>query len=416
MVRISLVQIVLLVASCSFTAGRIAEPRVLEGDSWTDRFSDFFTDDRCLRTEKKTDKLRDLSSWMSKLPNANTTRLLDITLPGTHNSAAYDLTTDENLNDPEYSIVESGTFDISVDFLSAWTCGYAITQSLSISEQLQAGARYLDLRIDYDSATSTWRGFHFLFGLEMTVLLNQISTFAKANPKEIIVIEFGPIYNPEVTDEQREDYKRKITNTFAGNLIPTTTDLSNVTIGSLQEAGTNIMAVVTDDQVAGGTDVLWDDQIIENTVPMTDDVNTMVTFNENRLEDFHNRTEENLYKIQWILTPSSNYIKKHLLDGTLYLLAQDANDKLNDFKRPANSANTQLGNILSVDYIETSPLIQILGLQSYSNGEFVAEKVPPQSKWTALAKVGLGVGLVLLLCGCCCIRKWCKGRKKEDKY
>jgi hypothetical protein len=400
----------------SLANGRLLEPRELQdGDdsSWTDAFTDFFTDDRCLRTEKNTGNLFDLSNWMSKLESPETVRLLDITLPGTHNSAAYDLATDLNENDPDYATVEDGTFSIPEDFISQWICGYALTQSLSLSEQLQAGVRYLDIRIDYDSATSSWRGYHFLFGLQMTVLLEQIATFAKDHPKEIILVEFGTIYNPDVTAEQKADYQSKITNTFAGNLIPTSTDLNTVTIGSLQEAGTNLLAVVRDDEVVNGSDILWNDQIIENTFPLTDNYQVMVQYNEDRLTDFYNRTEQNFYKLQWILTPTSKYIRENPLVGSLYSLAQEGNAKLNDFKRPSTDANQQLGNILLVDYIETSPLIKILALEGYSDGAFVEEEVEPQSKWTAGAKVGLGVGLVILLCGCCCICKWCKGRKKD---
>lgn len=414
----TLVQVLLLSCTISFSLvdGRLAaEPRALQEDdsSWTDTFTDWFTDDRCLRTEKSTDNLVDLSNWMSKLPNPESTLLLDLTLPGTHNSAAFDLTTELNSNDPDYATVEDGTFNIPDDFISQWICGYALTQSLSLSEQLQAGARYLDVRLDFDSATSSWRAYHFLFGLQMTDLLEQISTFAKNHPKEIIVVEFGTIYSPAVTAEQKLDYQRKITNTFAGNLIPTSIDLATATIGSLQDAGTNILAVVRDDEAANGTDILWNDQIIENTFALTDNVNVMVQYNEDRLADFYNRTEENLYKLQWILTPSTDYIRENPLAGNLYSLAQEANAKLNDFNRPGTAANQQLGNILSVDYIETSPLIQMLNLKQYSDGDFIVEAVEPQSRWTTMAKVGLGVGLVIFLCGCCCICKWCKGRKDK---
>jgi hypothetical protein len=402
----------------SLANGRLLEPRELQDEddsSWTDSFTDFFTDDRCLRTEKDTSLLFDLSNWMSKLESPDTVRLLDITLPGTHNSAAYDLATELNKNDPDYATVQDGTFSIPEDFISQWICGYALTQSLSLSEQLQAGVRYLDVRIDYDSATSSWRGYHFLFGLQMTVLLEQIATFAKAHPKEIIIVEFGTIYNPDVTAEQKADYRSKITNTFAGNLIPTSIDLTTVTIGSLQEAGTNLLAVVRDDEIAEGSDILWNDQnTIKNTFPLTDNYNVMAQYNEDRLADFYNRTEQNFYHLQWILTATSDYIRENPLVGNLYSLAQEANAKLLDFKRPSTDANQQLGNILSVDYIETSPLLKILELEESSDGEFVEEEVEPQSKWTAGAKVGLGVGMVILLCGCCCICKWCKSRRNKE--
>ncbi|CAJ1937930.1 unnamed protein product [Cylindrotheca closterium] len=387
-----------------------------EEASWMDKLSDFFTDDRCLRTEKNTANSKDLSNWMSKR-NLTSTRLLDLTLPGTHNSAAFDLTTELNTNDPDYSTVEEGTFRIPDSVVSQWICGYALTQSLSLSEQLQAGIRYLDLRFDFDSVTNQWRGYHFLWGLEMSVLLEQIATFAKAHPQEVMVLQFGTIYNPGVTAEQKQDYASKITNIFAGQLIPTSIDLQNVTIGELQEAGTSIMAVIRDNEIATLSDVLWDDQnTIENTYAPTDDTDVLKSYNEDRLAEFYNLDTNNtkLYKLQWILTPTVAYIQANPLVGNLYVLAQTANERLVEFKRPTSETNQQLGNILLLDYVEVSPLFDVLDLSQYADGNFVQEEVPEQDTFSSAAKVGLGVGLTMFICGLCCLRKWCKKDKNKD--
>lgn len=385
--------------------------------TWRDKLSGFFTDDRCLRTEKATATLKDLSNWMSKA-ELNATRLLDITLPGTHNSAAFDLTTELNTNDPDYDTVEKGTFNIPDAVISQWICGYALTQSLSLSEQLQAGARFLDLRFDFDAVTSKWRGYHFLWtSLEMVELLQQIATFAKEHPKEVIVLQFGTIYNTAVTAEQKQDYANTITNLFAGQLIPETTDLATVTISQLQEAGTSILAVVSDNEIAALSDVLWDDQTtIENTYNPTDNTDVLKAYNEDRLKDFINLRSNSthqfaeLYKLQWILTPSVKYIQENPLVGNLYELAKTANKRLPELKADANQ---QLGNILLIDYVEISPLFELLGLQQYSDGAFVEEEVPEQDDLTAAAKVGLGVGLTMFICGLCCLRKWCKSSKNK---
>lgn len=404
---------------CSSLVQAESSLRALQEDdaTWRDKLADFFTDERCLRTEKNTAALKDLSNWMAKKTDLNTTRLLDITLPGTHNSAAFDLTTELNANDPDYSTVESGTFNIPDSVISQWICGYALTQSLSLSEQLQAGARYLDLRFDYDDATSSWRGYHFLWGLEMPELLEQIATFSKEHPKEVIVLEFGTIYNPAVTAEQKGDYSALITNIFAGQLIPTTTNLENITIGELQDAGTTVMAVVRDNEIATLSDVLWDDQrVIENTYAPTDNTDVLKSYNEDRLTDFYNLGANNtkLYKLQWILTPSVAYIQENPLVGNLYELAQKANERLVELKRPRNDPNQQLGNILLLDYLEVSPLLDVLGLELYSDGAFIEEEVPEQDAFSAAAKVGLGVGVTMFICGLCCLRKWCKNGKKKN--
>jgi len=396
--------------------GRMGERSLQDDSSWTDAFTDYFTDDRCIRVEKNIGNLVDLSNWMSKKSNMGSTRLMDFTLPGTHNSASYDLTTEINTNDPDYSTVEQGTFNIPDTVIAQWICGYALTQSLSISEQLQAGTRYLDLRFDFDAATSKWRAYHFLWGMEMSEILEQIATFATAHPKEVIVLQFGSIYNPAVTPEQRQDYANKINNIFAGKLMPTSTNLATVTIGELQQAGTTIMAVVNDNEIVKLSDILWDDQsTILNNFDPTEYPDILKTYTEDRLNDFYARATNatDLHKLQWILTPSVGYIQKSPLAGNLYVLAEEANELLPAFKRPASESNQQLGNILLVDFVEVSPLFEVLDLKQYSDGSFIEEDVPEQGL-SAMAKIGLGIGVTMFICGLCCLCKWCRGKKDRN--
>ena len=104
------------------TIAKGSSSRLLEGDAGEDDSSffdnalatldDFFFADRCDRPDEDTSNIRDLSDWMDSLdPNTN---LSDITLPGTHNSAAYDLTTKFNENDPQYNYIQEATLGIDL--------------------------------------------------------------------------------------------------------------------------------------------------------------------------------------------------------------------------------------------------------------------------------------------------------------
>jgi hypothetical protein len=389
--------------------------RLLEETSWTDSFKDFFKDDACLRTEKNTENLLDLSNWMSKLENANELRLLDLTFPGTHNSGSYDLTTQVNEADPLYQVVKSGTFEIPEEYVAQWMCKYALTQSLSLSEQLQAGIRYFDLRLDYDPATESFRNSHMLYGLGALELLEQIATFAKNHTKEIIILELLPLEaGADLALETKTDLQRKITNVFAGNLIPSSIELQNITVGELQESGTNVMVIAHDDEIVGDLDTIWHNKIVENTFAETVDIDKLIDYNNLALFTFsQNRTEFDFYKIQWILTPDKDYIQANPLEGSLFELAKDVNEKMGELRK--SSSPTLLGNILMVDYVETSPLMQLLGYDKYSDGEFEPEPTPEQSMWTGAAKAGVGIGVLFFLCGCFCLCKFCRDRDKEEK-
>lgn len=376
-------------------------------DKLQESFKDFFTDDHCLRAEKDVSKLKDLSSWMSNVADLN---FMDVTFPGSHNSVAYDLTTDINRDDPEYVKVKEGitTIGLPEEYFAQWICGYALTQSLSISEQLQAGIRYLDMSIDYDG--SSFRGVHLMFGKSAEELLTQIKTFLTANENEVVVIEVDTVY-ADITEAQFLELQTIFVDTLGESLlIPTTTDLTSVTFGDLVDAGTRVLLVAADQELT--SDKIWrTNQVISSSWPQTADVTTMVDFNDQQLALFESGADSSsdLFKIQWIVTPDEEYIEENPIDGTLYLLAEEANAELTSF----GSTGQQLGNILSIDFLEISDIFQVLDLEQYSSGPFVPEVTEDQSFWTGARKAGLIAGIVLLVLGCCCVKCFCCKKRKR---
>ena len=341
-----------------------------ENNSFLDNVSDFFFDENCERTRKDTSNLSDLSDWMSTLDPA--TNLSDVTLPGTHHSAAYDLSTTFNSNDLEYQKIQDASFgvDLPDKLIAPWVCRFALTQSLSIAEQLQAGVRYFDLRVDYDPDTSAFRVFHLLFGLQIEEILSQMKDFIRDHPTEIIVVEMTELLSTSATSDKKRQLAQIILDTFGSLLVPAADSLP--TIGDMQSAGTTVIVSVLDSEINSSSDLIWSNNGIRNTFANSVDLQTMVDYNQERLGEFGTASDRFLLnKLSWILTPDSDYIKDSILRGSLFDLAKDANPALEDFA--SKNAGTQLGNILIVDYVETSPLFDVLEISSKSDGAFVAE-------------------------------------------
>mmetsp|Transcript_3489 Transcript_3489/g.7979 ORF Transcript_3489/g.7979 Transcript_3489/m.7979 type:complete len:418 (+) Transcript_3489:230-1483(+) len=396
--RIALAALLVLSAGVLVAAATISTPtnnesrhssgstrRLQEGEeensSFLDSVSDFFFDEHCDRTEKDISNLSDLSDWMSTLDPA--TNLGDITLPGTHHSAAYVLSTKFNPNDAEYQAIQDASFgvDLPDKLIAPWVCRFALTQSLSIAEQLQAGVRYFDLRVDYDPETSTFRAFHLLFGLRIEDILVQMKEFISDHPTEIIVVEMTELLSPSATAGVKQNLAQTILDTFGSALLPASDSLP--TVGDMQSAGTTVIVTVKDDDVNSFSELIWSSNGIRNTFANSVDLQTMIDYNQERLGEFGTASDRFLFnKLSWILTPDSDYIKKSILGGSLFDLAKEANPALKDFA--ARTAGTQLGDILIVDYVETSPLFDVLELSSKSDGVFVAESGACVDKATSL--------------------------------
>lgn len=123
------------------------------------------------------EKLGQLSpvSWMKDFLNDDK-KLYDVSLPGTHDSAAY-----------------------KMNGLSIFTQPWAKTQDLTITQQLDAGIRYLDLRI-YDDL-SMHHGISWV-GENLEYHLKEIISFLNANPSEFVVVR--------LKKEQKDSDKDKL--------------------------------------------------------------------------------------------------------------------------------------------------------------------------------------------------------------
>lgn len=116
-------------------------------------------------------------NWMSGI--SDSTALTDITMPGTH---------------------DSGTRNVD---LPAWSK----TQTLSITEQLNIGVRYFDLRLEHVSdvyynaqivhgSSNCWndKGGH----LTLYEVLEDMYAFLKANPSETLIVSVKQDYGNDI--------------------------------------------------------------------------------------------------------------------------------------------------------------------------------------------------------------------------
>ena len=121
--------------------------------------------------------LLNTSSWMYDYRDIVYPKTLnEITIPGTHDSASYNLSRDKYIDIPEIyrDIIKFGELlklPIS-DIIHNWTK----TQNMDIYGQLEMGSRYIDLRLCFYK--NAWYSHHnFVVGSLLTGILDQIYAF-----------------------------------------------------------------------------------------------------------------------------------------------------------------------------------------------------------------------------------------------
>jgi len=186
---------------------------------------------------------------MARLPPE--TRLLDLSIPGTHDSGSYPFTSDSVQcrygDQPEFvraiEKLPRGAVRPLKERLVAW----CRTQDRDFEGQLQMGIRCLDLRVEWrvdgtaPPANERFYFVHGLYGDEVGSQLGVIRRFLDAHPREIVFLEIGGFMN--FGDTEHAGLIELLEDSFDGLFVPRTDKTDALTVGGLWERNERVVVV-----------------------------------------------------------------------------------------------------------------------------------------------------------------------------
>lgn len=291
-----------------------------------------------------------MGNHLSKLGNKS---LKQITLPGTHDSGAYNLT-DTLMPDAESDTIEHLVWLAEHlltpvgDIIRDWS----VSQDRSFYQQLQGGIRYLDVRAGWDNSTHTWRAFHLQIGNNILDLMTEVRLFLDSHPKEIVILEVSHL-DGYPTKNDILLLELMLENIFHNLLIPTSISL-DITINTLLSK--NYRVLVALDTIPLPTEYIWDTDILHNSYANTPNLAEMRAYNDDKIEDYMDgKHSSQLFKISWTLTPNSTTILAAILPwepNTLVELSDLANRDFIDYWTDQKKQGYKMGDIVLFDHFE----------------------------------------------------------------
>jgi hypothetical protein len=301
------------------------------------------------------------ADWMQEIaPFISNKSLLQIAIPGTHNSATYHL---EHEFGPMQGIVSQ------LNLLNMVGVGFIITsiarlwskcQENTIREQLEDGYRFLDLRVTYRESEKQFYTVHGLYGPSLKHVLEQIASFLADHPQEIVIVQVGDLaYMPgegrhtQLIDELRAAFRDRLVTKNLGIDVP---------IQALWAARKNVILIYDDKtEAAKHDDVFSRYSALDSYWPDE----RLTTGLKAKLDENLSRKDTNrLHVAQAVLTPNIETIKEGLTIGAGYnrSLRDLAQTVKNEFPSWLESWKHQEPNIIIVDFGDRATAESIFGL------------------------------------------------------
>jgi len=214
-----------------------------------------------------------LSDWMGQMaPVLDPLPLLALSLPGTHDTLTYELSTVLSDGEVPDALREYERFDGINDFIR-WQ---AQTHALDISSQLENGIRFFDFRMMYESDLGDWYSEHTIQSKRTTVhYLTEMRSWLDAHSSEIIVLwlsKHGNTCNKgddqytNVSTEEKQNMWQRIQEIFDGLLVDfSVTSINSTSLADMKQRGHRVVIYAADyEEMTSNSSLALDACLIDN--------------------------------------------------------------------------------------------------------------------------------------------------------
>ena len=226
-------------------------------------------------------------------------------ISGTHDSAGSSISIQNDISpDTSEEVKAAISFmgDCGKEIIYRWS----VTQNLTITQQLNHGIRYFDLRVALHKKKGTFNYVHGLYGAEVKPILEEVNTFLDAHSQEVVILDFNHFYDMEESDHHK--LLGIITDVFGAKLCPLL-NMESVTLEMLWENQLQVLVFYQNDAVKENLQ-FWPANAIRSPWANTTNISDLMSFMDKHYKE--GRVADIFYVWQGVLTPGTNTVLMHL--------------------------------------------------------------------------------------------------------
>ncbi|XP_059619372.1 PI-PLC X domain-containing protein 2 [Phlebotomus argentipes] len=289
-----------------------------------------------------------LEFWVTNLPDPlKDTPVINLAIPGTHDSMTYDMRALSPVA-PDAEACVHWLHKVIPCVIKRW----AVTQKLSLHEQLLNGIRYLDFRISFRRQEQRYYFVHGLYCEEIVDPLQEIRDFLDSHPGEVIVLDIQHTYQFE--EKNHVELMAMLTDVLGQRVWPRDGRLlRHWTPRVAEQTGQQVVIIYRNAQ-AHGVSNFWTSDDWPTPWPNETNVGRLQKSLERGLAS---RSPHKGYVTQCVLTPNISYTVPRFLSSLQRTCARKVFRKLLSWiaaQRPGvwRPGDAPTVNVVLADFVE----------------------------------------------------------------
>ncbi len=297
----------------------------------------------------------------------------DLIIPGTHDSITYTI-------NAKSTFAKEQDVPQQLNWLRYIGVGFIVTkiaadwsraQGRTVTEQLQDGIRYFDMRVVYRESRKKFYTCHGLYGEELSKVLKEMNEFLNKHPREVVILDFNHLYNmkPPKTGDKHNELMTLIQGTFDKKMVPGDTYSPNVTLNELWEKKYQVIALYYNDkgnskEVPGSkaSNLLWGPDKIRSPWANKQKIEDLKKELDKYINTHTTNAPNQFFVLQGILTPDGATIAGSLKPS--FKGIRSLKDFSAQLKKPMSEwlvewrwGNKKL-NIIMMDFLDDKGLVE----------------------------------------------------------
>ncbi|CAD6185222.1 unnamed protein product [Caenorhabditis auriculariae] len=300
--------------------------------------------------------------WMSSLPESRkTSPFSTLKIPGSHDSGAHNLHVDMPLaHDQKFNkfVRQLSKTRIVRRVVKRWS----ETQNLDILEQLKAGVRYLDIRLElttYKKESIEPMLVHALYGLPAKMFFEQVKTFLDTYDYEVVILDINHIYRMSPVDFVQFVVDALLAVFPIEIICPTSYDFSKTSLEDIASKGYRLVIVGPYKQAVES--FIYSDLTIRNKWPNKNRINDLMNFM--RLEILQ-PTPKRIHVLQGVITARPADIILHPFSSLRKMFSEKATASTLELISGLRDTEKEKINVVLLDQVTQPVASAIINLNT----------------------------------------------------
>lgn len=224
---------------------------------------------------------------------------------------------------------------------------WSITQYDTVTEQLNGGIRYFDLRLAAKPNDTDTYFVHGLFGCEITQPLMQLDEWLTNHPNEIVILDFQHFY--AFNEARHRAVVEKIKLIFQRKICPAYNKLDNVSLQWMNSMKYQVI-VIYRNIIAKHEMNVWPNGFWPTPWPDTVNTDRLIEFLNKSLSE---RSRSAGFVSQCLLTPDVTYVMRHMFSNLHNSLGKKCQNVILNWIQEKQPGSGGL-NIIIADYVSNN--------------------------------------------------------------